>query len=339
VWLHEYLADFEDKQDVLRYVLTANAPEAKDNDFTWRDFQSRNNNELVAILGNFVNRAVVLTHKYYDGEVPLLGETEPFDVETMEAIPAIVDRVELNLDQFKFREAIREAMNLARLGNKYLADTEPWKLQKTNPERVKTIMNISLQITANLALVMEPFLPFTAKKMRDMLAMEEASWEDCGKTGLLKSSHKIDEAKLLFEKIEDTKIQEQLDKLARTKTSNEAENRKTIPAKTDISFDDFTKMDIRIGTILEAEKVPKTKKLIKLKVDTGIDTRTVVSGIADFFGAETIVGKQVCILVNLAPRKIKGIESQGMILMAEDADGRLEFVAPRSKIKPGSEVR
>jgi methionyl-tRNA synthetase len=339
VWLHEYLADFEGKQDVLRYVLTANAPETKDNDFTWRDFQARNNNELVAILGNFVNRAVVLTHKYYDGEVPVLGETEPFDEETMGAIPAIVKRIESNLDQFKFRESVREAMNLARLGNKYLADTEPWKLQKTNPERVKTIMNIALQITANLALVMEPFLPLTAKKMRDMLAMGEANWEDCGKTGLLKPSHKINEAELLFEKIEDAKIQEQLDKLAGTKASNEAENKEAAPAKADISFDDFSKMDIRVGTILEAEKVPKTKKLIKLKVDTGIDKRIVVSGIAEFFETETIIGKQVCILVNLAPRKIKGIESQGMILMAEDADGRLEFVAPGSKIKPGSEVR
>lgn len=339
VWLHEYLVDFKDKQDVLRYVLTANAPETKDNDFTWRDFQARNNNELVAILGNFVNRAVVLTHKYYEGEVPLIGVTEPFDVETLEALPAIVTRIENSLDQFKFREAVREAMNLARLGNKYLADTEPWKLQKTNPERVKTIMNISLQITANLAIVMEPFLPFTARKMREMLAMEEADWHLCGRTDLLKPAHKINEAKLLFEKIEDAQIQEQLDRLAQTKTSNEAENKEVTPAKADITFDDFMKMDMRVGTIIEAEKVPKTKKLLQLKVDTGIDKRTVVSGIAEFFEPEKIVGKQVCILVNLAPRKIKGIESQGMILMAEDADGRLDFVAPGTKIKPGSEIR
>ncbi|WP_262511935.1 methionine--tRNA ligase [Marinilabilia rubra] len=339
VWLHEYLDDFKDKQDVLRYVLTANAPETKDNDFTWRDFQARNNNELVAILGNFVNRAVVLTHKYYDGEVPLMGETDPFDIETLEAIPALVTRIESNLDQFKFREAVREAMNLARLGNKYLADTEPWKLKKTNPERVKTILNISLQITANLALVMEPFLPFTAKKMRDMLAMDEMNWGECGKTELLRAAHKINEGQLLFEKIEDEKIQEQLDRLAQTKISNETDNKEAAPAKEDIAFDDFTKMDMRVGTILEAEKVAKTKKLLKIKVDTGIDKRTVVSGIAEFFEPETIVGQQVCILVNLAPRKIRGIESQGMILMAEDADGRLDFVAPGSKIKPGSEIR
>ncbi len=339
VWLHEYLVDFKDKQDVLRYVLTANAPETKDNDFTWRDFQARNNNELVAILGNFVNRAVVLTHKYYEGEVPMMGVTEPFDVETLEALPAIVNRIEKSLDQFKFREAIREAMNLARLGNKYLADTEPWKLQKTNPERVKTIMNISLQITANLALVMEPFLPFTAGKMREMLAMEVADWQHCGRTDLLKPAHKINEAELLFEKIEDAQIQEQLDRLAQTKTSNEAENKEASPAKADITFDDFMKMDMRVGTIIEADKVPKTKKLLQLKVETGIDKRTVVSGIAEFFEPEKIIGKQVCILVNLAPRKIKGIESQGMILMAEDADGRLDFVAPETKIKPGSEIR
>ncbi len=339
VWLHEYLEDFKDKQDVLRYVLTANAPETKDNDFTWRDFQARNNNELVAILGNFVNRAVVLTHKYYDGAVPLIGKTEPFDVETMEEIPALVSRIEKSLDNFKFREAVREAMNLARLGNKYLADTEPWKLQKTNPERVKTIMNISLQITANLALVMEPFLPFTAKAMRDMLGMEDASWDQCGKTELLRASHKINEGRLLFEKIEDAQIQAQLDRLANTKSSNEAENKEATPAKADITFDDFMKMDMRVGTILEAEKVPKTKKLLKIKVDTGIDKRIVVSGIAEFFEPEDIVGRQVSILVNLAARKIKGIESQGMILMAEDADGRLDFVAPGSKIKPGSEIR
>jgi methionyl-tRNA synthetase len=339
VWLHEYLEDFEGKQDVLRYVLTANAPETKDNDFTWKDFQARNNNELVAILGNFVNRAVVLTHKYYEGKVPLMGETEPFDVQTLESIPSIVSSVENNLDQFKFREALREAMNLARLGNKYLADTEPWKLQKTNPERVKTIMNISLQITANLAIVMEPFLPFTAQKMRDMLNMQQAVWSDGGKTELLKPAHTINEAKLLFEKIEDAKIREQLDRLARTKTSNEAENKEAEPAKADISFDEFTKMDMRVGTILEAEKVPKTKKLLKIKVDTGIDKRTVVSGIAEFFEPEQIVGRQVCVLVNLAARKIKGIESQGMILMAEDSDGRLDFVAPGTRIKPGSQIR
>jgi methionyl-tRNA synthetase len=339
VWLHEYLTDFKDKQDVLRYVLTANAPETKDNDFTWKDFQARNNNELVAILGNFVNRAVVLTHNYYQGVVPLIGETEPFDVETLESIPALVNRIESNIDQFKFREAVREAMNVARLGNKYLADTEPWKLQKTNPERVKTILNISLQITATLALVMEPFLPFTANKMRKMLNMPEANWNDCGKTELLRAAHKINKAELLFEKIDDTKIQEQLDRLAKTKTDNEASNANIAPTKPDITFDDFSKMDMRVGVILEAEKVPKTRKLLKIKVNTGIDTRTVVSGIAEFFEPENIIAQQVCILVNLAPRKIKGIESQGMILMAEDSDGRLCFLQPNSAVKPGSEIR
>ncbi|MGQ1891769.1 methionine--tRNA ligase [Thermophagus sp. OGC60D27] len=338
VWLHEYLVDFEGKQDVLRYVLTANAPETKDNDFTWKDFQARNNNELVAILGNFVNRAVVLTHKYFEGNVPEKGKTEVLDTQTLEAIPDIVKRVSANLDHFKFREALREAMSLARLGNKYLADTEPWKLIKTDVERVKTILNVSLQITANLAVVMEPFLPFTAQKMRDMLNMTEPRWVDGGNTELLSPSHAIGEAKLLFEKIEDAKIQEQLDRLARTKVSNEADNKEAEPAKEDVSFEEFTKMDIRVGTILEAEKVPKTKKLLKLKVDTGIDKRTVVSGIAGYFEPEKIIGQQVCILVNLAPRKIRGIESQGMILMAEDADGRLDFVAPTTKIKAGSQI-
>ncbi|SFE02517.1 methionine--tRNA ligase [Thermophagus xiamenensis] len=338
VWLHEYLVDFEGKQDVLRYVLTANAPETKDNDFTWRDFQARNNNELVAILGNFVNRAVVLTHKYFDGKVPAKGKTEPFDTETLDAIPDIVERVSTHLEQFKFREALREAMNLSRLGNKYLADTEPWKLIKTDPERVKTILNVSLQITANLAVVMEPFLPFTAQKMRDMLNMSEPRWQDAGNTELLNASHNINEARLLFEKIEDAKIQEQLDRLAQTKVNNELETKDVEPSKEDITFEEFSKMDVRVGTILEAEKVPKTKKLLKLKIDTGIDHRTVVSGIAEYFEPEKVIGQQVCILVNLAPRKIRGIESQGMILMAEDADGRLEFVTPASKIKPGSKI-
>ncbi|MFO8000981.1 MAG: methionine--tRNA ligase [Marinilabilia sp.] len=339
VWLHEYLRDFEGKQDVLRYVLTANAPETKDNDFTWRDFQARNNNELVAILGNFVNRAVVLTHKYFDGKVPDIGTTTNFDTETLEAIPGYVTRVESSLDQFRFREALREAMNLARLGNKYLADTEPWKIWKTDPGRVKTILNVSLQITSNLALVMEPFLPFTSQKMRQMLNMKEAGWHECGNNKLLSPGHEINEASLLFEKIDDARIQDQYDKLMKTKTDNEAESKEAAPAKENITFEDFSSMDMRVGTIIEAEKVPKTKKLLKIKVDTGIDKRTVVSGIAEFFTPEEIVGRQVCILVNLASRKIKGIESQGMILMAEDANGRLEFVAPASKIKPGSEIR
>ncbi|MBI9065588.1 MAG: methionine--tRNA ligase, partial [Marinilabiliaceae bacterium] len=339
VWLHEYLVDFADKQDVLRYVLTANAPETKDNDFTWKDFQARNNNELVAILGNFVNRAIVLTQKYYEGVAPVAGEMTDFDRETLAEIPAIVKRVESSLDQFRFREAVKEAMNLARLGNKYLADTEPWKLIKTDAGRVKTIMNIALQITANLAVLMEPFLPFTADKMRKMMNLDNLKWVDCGRVDLIEAGMLINKPELLFEKIEDPTIQEQLDKLVATKEANEAANWQAEPVKENIQFDDFTKMDIRVGTIVEAEKVAKTKKLLKLKVDTGIDQRTVVSGIAEFFKPEEIIGKQVSILVNLAPRKIKGIESQGMILMAEDVNGELAFVMPGKAIQPGSEIR
>ncbi|WP_430812345.1 MULTISPECIES: methionine--tRNA ligase [unclassified Carboxylicivirga] len=339
VWLHEYLVDFKDKQDVLRYTLTANAPETKDNDFTWKDFQARNNNELVAILGNFVNRAIVLTHKYYDGAVPAQGELTDYDKETLNEIPVLVKKVEDALDHFKFREAVKEAINLARLGNKYLADTEPWKLIKSDAERVKTIMNIALQITANVSILIEPFLPFTAKKMQSMLNLESLTWADCGKLDFVATGHKINKPELLFEKIEDETIQAQLDKLAQTKIDNEAANKTATPAKENIEFDDFVKMDIRVGTILEAEKVAKTKKLLQLKVDTGIDQRTVVSGIAEFFKPEDIIGKQVSILVNLAPRKIRGIESQGMILMAEDATGKLEFVAPANAVKEGSEVR
>ena len=339
VWLHEYLVDFKDKQDVLRYVLTANAPETKDNDFTWKDYQARNNNELVAILGNFVNRALVLTHKYYNGTVPAAGELSDYDKEVLTEIPALVKRTEKALDNFKFREAVREAMNLARLGNKYLADTEPWKLIKTDAGRVKTIMNISLQITANLAVLMEPFLPFTAKKMQKMINLDSPEWDVCGDTELLKEGDVINKPELLFEKIEDEAIQAQLDKLAKTKEDNEISNKEVIPAKENIQFDDFTKLDIRVGTILEAEKVAKTKKLIKLLIDTGIDKRTVVSGIAEFFSPEEIVGKQVSILVNLAPRKIRGIESQGMILMAEDANGELTFVLPEKNVETGSVIR
>ncbi len=340
VWLHEYLQDFKDKQDVLRYVLAANAPETKDNDFTWKDFQARNNNELVAILGNFVNRAIVLTHKYYDGKVPAMGTNiEVFDKESLAEISSIVTKVETALDQFKFREAIKEMMNLARLGNKYLADTEPWKLIKTDTERVKTIMNISLQITANLAVLMEPFIPFSANKLKAMLNMTDSNWSALGKTDLIAPEHQINKPELLFAKIEDETIQQQLDKLEATKTANEAANKTVAPVKENISFDEFTKMDIRIGTILEAEKVAKTKKLLKLLIDTGIDQRTVVSGIAEYYKPEDIIGQQVSILVNLAPRKIKGIESQGMILMGEDADDSLVFVQPSKDIKPGSEVR
>lgn len=339
VWLHEYLLDFKDKQDVLRYVLTANAPETKDNDFTWKDFQARNNNELVAIFGNFVNRSVVLTQKYYNGVVPQSGELKDFDRETLDGIGVFAQKTQEALDQFKFREAVKEAMNLARLGNKYLADTEPWKLIKTDAARVETIMYVALQITANLAILMEPFLPFAAEKLRKMLNMGQVDWKLCGQKQVLQAGHSIGQAELLFQKIEDSEIQAQLDKLQASKKANEAAARTANPAKENISFDEFSKMDIRTGTIMEAEKVAKTKKLLKLKIDTGLDQRTVVSGIAEFFEPEAIVGRQVSILVNLAPRNIKGIESQGMILMAEDADGRLDFVAPQSPVKNGSEVR
>ncbi|GAO29768.1 methionine--tRNA ligase [Geofilum rubicundum] len=339
VWLHEYLTEFKDKQDVLRYVLTANAPETKDNDFTWKDFQARNNNELVAILGNFVNRSLVLTQKYYEGVVPTPGPFDTFDTETLNSIGTFVDKTEEALKNFKFREAIKEAMNLARLGNKYLADTEPWKLIKTDAERVKTIMYISLQITANLAILMEPFLPFSAQKLRTMLNMGQVDWQQCGQKEVLKPGHTIHEASLLFQKIEDAEIQEQLDKLQQSKKDNQAAAKTATPAKENITFDEFTKMDIRTGTILEAEKVAKTKKLLQLKIDTGMDQRTVVSGIAEFFQPEDLIGRQVSIMVNLAPRKIKGIESQGMILMAEDADGKLVFVSPASPVKNGSEIK
>ena len=339
VWLHEYLEEFPGKQDVLRYVLCANAPETKDNDFTWKDFQSRNNNELVAILGNFVNRALVLTHKYFDGEVPQAGELTDFDEEIIAEMPRIKEQVENSLENFRLREALKFAMDLARLGNKYLADTEPWKLIKTDEERVKTILNISLQITANLSSVVEAFLPQTASKLRVFLNIEPVSWEDAAQPDNLKPGHVINKPALLFEKIEDEQMEFQLEKLQKSKAANEAAEANAAPQKPSIDFDDFTKMDIRIGTILEAEKVAKTKKLLKLKIDTGIDHRTVVSGIAEYYDPEKIIGQQVCILVNLEPRKIRGIESQGMILMAEDADGTLRFTAPTDKTVNGAEVR
>lgn len=338
VWLHEYLEEFPEKQDVLRYVLTANAPETKDNDFTWKDFQARNNNELVAILGNFVNRALVLTHKYYKGVVPAIGELTDFDKEVLAEIPVLKEKVEKNLETYHFREALKEAMNLARLGNKYLADTEPWKVIKTDEERVKTIMNICLQISTNLSTLLEPFLPFSANKLREFLNIEQLDWANMG-DNVLPEGHQINKASLLFEKIEDATIQAQVDKLLATKAANEAENKPVTPAKDNINFDDFLKMDIRVGTITEAEKVAKTKKLLKLTVDTGIDQRTVVSGIAEHYKPEEIIGKQVSILVNLEPKKLKGIESQGMILMSEDADGTLSFVSPDKANKAGSEIR
>jgi len=338
VWLHEYLEEFPDKQDVLRYTLTANAPETKDNDFTWKDFQARNNNELVADLGNFVNRALVLTHKYYQGVVPGVPVLAGLEQETLDKMAGYKERVEKNLENFKFREALKECMGLAKLGNKYLADTEPWKLFKTDQEKVKEQMYVALQITANLAGLMEPFLPFTSEKLFGYLNLEKFGWEDIGKTDLLKSGHQINKPGLLFEKIEDTTVEEQVNKLLATKKANEEEGAVVEAQKDNISFEDFTAQDIRLGTILEAEKVPKTKKLLKLLIDTGIDKRTVVSGIAEFYKAEEIIGKQVSILVNLAPRKIKGIESQGMILMAQNASGELCFVQAEKEFKNGSKI-
>lgn len=329
VWLHEYLVDFKDKQDVLRYTLCANAPESKDNDFTWKDFQAKNNNELVAILGNFVNRTLVLTHKYYEGKVPEASEYTKVDLLLLEEISKYPAKIAASIEQYRFREALSELMNLARLGNKYLADNEPWILIKTDEKRVQTIMNVSLQISANLTVLMEPFLPFTSVKLSNMLNLNKGlKWNDATRTDLLLAGHLINTANLLFDKIEDEAIVAQVQKLEDSKLLNEENNVAMIePSKPETSFDDFSKMDIRIGTILEAERVPKTDKLLKLLIDTGIDKRTVVSGIAGYYKPEEIIGQQVCILVNLAPRKIKGIESQGMILMAENNKGELSFVA------------
>ncbi len=341
VWLHEYLEDMPGKEDVLRYVLCANAPETKDNDFTWKDYQARNNNELVAVLGNFVNRALVLTKKYYDGVVPACGELTDYDRETIAEMSQIKASLESNLENYRFREALKDAMNVARIGNKYLADTEPWKLIKTDTERVKTILNIALQITANLAIVVEPFMPFTAAKILKMLAVEHLDWERIGEMSLIEAGHVIGEPSLLFEKIEDDVIQKQLDKLEAAKQANleaAAAAAPVEPQKENISFDEFGKADIRVSTILSAERVPKTKKLLHLTVDTGIDTRELVSGIAEYFSPEELVGQQVLVLVNLEPREIKGILSRGMILMGEDATGKLVLLQPSSKVGSGSIV-
>ena len=340
VWLHEYLDEFPGKEDVLRYVLCANAPETKDNDFTWKDFQARNNSELVAVLGNFVNRALVLTKKYYDGIVPERGTLTDYDEATIEEIEKIKASLERNIELYHFREALKDAMNFARIGNKYLADTEPWKVVKSDPERVKTILNIALQITANTAIAIEPFMPFSAEKMLKMLAQEKFGWEQMGSMELIEAGHAIGEAQLLFEKIEDDVIQAQLDKLAASRQAKlVAEAEKSVKEqKEEVSFDDFQRMDIRVSTILEAEKVAKTKKLLKLTIDTGIDKRTIVSGIAEYYTPEQLVGRQVLVLANLAPREIKGIESRGMILMAEDALGRLVLLQPEDKTMAGAMV-
>jgi len=333
VWLHEYLVDFPDMQDVLRYTLTANAPETKDNDFTWKDFQARNNNELVAIFGNFINRVVVLTNKYYDGIVPSAGDFTTIDQETLDMLKKYPGIISSSLERYRFREAGQELMNLARLGNKYLADEEPWKVIKQDEERVKTIMFVALQIAAGLAVLSEPFLPFTSEKLKSILAVKssgvETTWNDIAtKETLLPSGHQINKAELLFRKVEDSEIQAQLDKLEATKKANEQENKELMPQKDTITFDDFSKLDMRVGTIVEAEKMAKAKKLLVLKVDTGLDTRTIVSGIAESFTPEEIVGKKVTVLINLAPRALRGVESEGMILMAENADGKLVFVNP-----------
>lgn len=341
VWLHEYLLDFPEKQDVLRYVLCANAPETKDNDFTWKDFQARNNNELVAILGNFINRVLVLSDKYFAGKVmPRLDLTD-YDKEVIEEMKKYPSIISKSLEQFRFREGMQEFMNLARLGNKYLADTEPWKVIKEDEQRVQTILNIGLQIAANLAILAEPFLPHSSSKLKSMLNLSVHNWNEAGSENILVNNHQLGTSSLLFDKIEDDVIEKQLQKLEASKKENaisDAINR-VEQLKENISFDEFSKMDIRVGTILEAEKVAKTKKLLKLKIDTGIDIRTVVSGIAEYYEPEKIIGQQVSILVNLAPREIKGILSQGMILMAENADGILAFVSPGSVVANGGSVK
>ena len=336
VWLPEYLIDFPNQQDVLRYALTANAPESKDNDFTWKDFQARNNNELVAIFGNFINRVVVLTNKYYNGVVPNPGELSHVDQETLDTVKAYPNVISSSIERYRFREASQELMNLARLGNKYLAEEEPWKVIKVDEERTQTIMYVALQIASALATLCEPFLPFTSVKLKTILNITsgdvEMSWNDISsKTILIPAHHSIGKAELLFSKIEDATIQNQLDKLVARKKANEAANKTVEPQKEEITFDDFTKLDIRVGTIIEAEKMPKAKKLLVLKVDTGIDVRTIVSGIAESFTAEEVIGKKVTVLLNLAPRVLRGVESQGMILMTESSDGKLVFVNPDEK--------
>lgn len=342
VWLHEYLEDFPGKQDVLRYVLTANAPETKDNDFTWRDFQARNNNELVAVFGNFINRVAVLTHKYYNGVIPTPNEFSEVDEQTLTELKAYPEVLESSIERYRFREALNEMMNVARLGNKYLADEEPWKLIKENPERVKTQMYVAIQIAAALSSLCEPFLPFTAQKLNRILNLTQGdiTWKTISETSdLIKAGHTIGQAELLFEKIEDEQIQKQIDKLEATKKENTAQNTSVAPQKEETTFDDFVKMDLRVGTILEAEKMPKADKLLVLKVDTGIDVRTVVSGIAEHFTPEEVIGKRVTILANLAPRKLRGVESQGMILMTNDKDGKLVFLNPdRDGVENGAVI-
>ena len=338
VWLHEYLVDFPGKQDVLRYVLTANAPETKDNDFTWKDLQARNNNELVAIYGNFVNRSLVLTQKYFEGKVPSMGILMESENGVLQEMATVKSKLENLLNNYKFRDAQKEAMHLARIGNKYLADTEPWKLAKTDMERVATILNVSLQISANLAIAFEPFLPFSSQKLRTMLGLDSFLWDNLGRTDLLPAGHQIQTAELLFDKIEDAEIEAQVQKLLDTKKANALADFVPKPLKEKVAFDDFMKLDIRVGTVLDCQKVPKADKLLQFKIDDGIKGRTIVSGIAQFYKPEDLIGKQVCFIANFEPRKLKGISSEGMILSAEDSDGRLVIISPSDLVKNGVPV-
>ena len=340
VWLHEYLVDFPGKQDVLRYVLTANAPETKDNDFTWKDFQARNNNELVAIFGNFINRALVLTQKYYDGKVPGLSELNDYDKQTLEEFENVKADVEKLLNNFRFRDAQKEAMNLARIGNKYLADTEPWKVAKTDMDRVSTIMHLSLQIAANLSIAFEPFLPFTSAKLRTMLGISSFNWKDLGKIDLLKAGAELGTPELLFEKIEDEAMEAQVQKLLDTKKANETAAYQAAPVKENVAFEDFMKMDIRVGTVLDCQKVPKADKLLQFRIADGLEERTILSGIAQHYpNPEELVGTQVCFIANFEPRKLRGVMSEGMILSAEDADGKLVLIQPKATVTNGVEVK
>ncbi len=338
VWLHEYLRDFEGKQDVLRYVLTANAPETKDNDFTWKDFQARNNNELVAIYGNFVNRSMVLTHKYFEGKVPSRGELDEADKNMIAEFERTKQEMENLLDNFKFRDAQKEAMNMARIGNKYLADNEPWKLAKTDMGRVATILNLALQLTANLSVAFAPFLPFSSKKLSDMLAMQPRKWDSLGNMEMLEEGHLLNKAELLFEKIEDAAIEAQIKKLQDTKKQNEINEKHAEPVKELVDIEQFGKLDIRVGTVLECSKVPKSDKLLQFKIDDGMGGRTIVSGIAAYYKPEDLIGKQVCFVANLPVRKLRGVESNGMIISAQDADGSYIVISPSRKVANGSQI-
>ncbi|HOU26569.1 MAG TPA: methionine--tRNA ligase [Paludibacteraceae bacterium] len=338
VWLHEYLIDFPAKQDVLRYTLTANAPETKDNDFTWKDLQARNNSELVAIYGNFVNRTLVLTHKYFEGKVPALGELTDIEKSVLKEFEDVQHRVESLLNTYRFRDAQKEAMNLARIGNKYLAETEPWKLAKTDMERVATILNVSLQISANLSIAFEPFLPFSSQKLRSLLGLQTCDWSALGSINLLSEGQTIQSPELLFEKIEDDAIEAQVQRLLDTKKANEVADYKPQPIKENVAFDDFMKLDIRVGTVLDCQKVPKADKLLQFKIEDGMGTRTIVSGIAQYYQPADLIGKQVCFIANFEPRKLKGIASEGMILSAEDSDGRLVVISPSDLVKNGVKI-